>query len=123
MDTLYTLRKDDASSLWLYVCQMQFFFDFAKLADGDIELVTVITNAACIRYQLLGELPCAILINSLLSSDKFSVLFFWNPRCYDEGKRAKTKKEEEEGAHVIAAQRPCTERGCLPSLINTSPCP
>ena len=33
----------------------QFFFDFAKLADGDIELVTVITNAACIRYQLLGE--------------------------------------------------------------------
>ena len=33
---------------------MQFFFDFAKLADGDIELVTVITNAACIRYQLLG---------------------------------------------------------------------
>ncbi len=34
---------------------MQFFFDFAKLADGDIELVTVITNAACIRYQLLGE--------------------------------------------------------------------
>lgn len=34
---------------------VQFFFDFAKLADGDIELVTVITNAACIRYQLLGE--------------------------------------------------------------------
>ena len=34
---------------------MQFFFDFAKLADGDIELVTVITNAACIRYQLLGR--------------------------------------------------------------------
>ena len=33
---------------------LQFFFDFAKLADGDIELVTVITNAACIRYQLLG---------------------------------------------------------------------
>ncbi len=37
------------------VCAAQFFFDFAKLADGDIELVTVITNAACIRYQLLGE--------------------------------------------------------------------
>ena len=36
-------------------CAAQFFFDFAKLADGDIELVTVITNAACIRYQLLGE--------------------------------------------------------------------
>ena len=34
---------------------LQFFFDFAKLADGDIELVTVITSAACIRYQLLGE--------------------------------------------------------------------
>ena len=31
-----------------------FFFDFAKLADGDIELVTVVTNAACMRYQLLG---------------------------------------------------------------------
>ena len=38
-----------------WVCHMQFFFDFAKLADGDIELVTVITNAACIRYQLLGK--------------------------------------------------------------------
>ena len=37
------------------MCDAQFFFDFAKLADGDIELVTVITNAACIRYQLLGE--------------------------------------------------------------------
>ena len=37
------------------MCDMQFFFDFAKLADGDIELVTVITNAACIRYQLLGK--------------------------------------------------------------------
>jgi hypothetical protein len=36
---------------------VQFFFDFAKLADGDIELVTVITNAACIRYQLLGACP------------------------------------------------------------------
>ncbi|KAK9917426.1 hypothetical protein WJX75_004250 [Coccomyxa subellipsoidea] len=36
-----------------------FFFDFAKLADGDIELVTVITNAACIRYQLLGQLKSA----------------------------------------------------------------
>ncbi len=31
-----------------------FFFDFAKLSDGDIELVTVITAATCIRYQLLG---------------------------------------------------------------------
>jgi hypothetical protein len=35
----------------------QFFFDFAKLSDGDIELVTVITNAACVRYQLLGAQP------------------------------------------------------------------
>nr|QOL01134.1 putative extracellular protein CSOL_058 [Pseudococcomyxa simplex] len=33
-----------------------FFFDFARLADGDIELVTVMTNAACVRYQLLGQL-------------------------------------------------------------------
>jgi len=41
----------------MWVCTVQFFFDFAKLADGDIELVTVITNAACIRYQLLGEQP------------------------------------------------------------------
>ena len=34
-----------------------FFFDFAKLADGDIELVTVVTNTACMRYQLLGARP------------------------------------------------------------------
>lgn len=44
---------------------MQFFFDFAKLADGDIELVTVITNAACIRYQLLGEQPVLYLSDNM----------------------------------------------------------
>ena len=32
----------------------QFVFDFTRLSSSDIQLVTVITNAACIRYQLLG---------------------------------------------------------------------
>ena len=49
----------------IWVCNVQFFFDFAKLADGDIELVTVITNAACIRYQLLGEQPVSYFIDSM----------------------------------------------------------
>lgn len=36
---------------------MQFVFDFTRLSAGDIQLVTVITNAACIRYQLMGGWP------------------------------------------------------------------
>ncbi|KAK9835397.1 hypothetical protein WJX81_006998 [Elliptochloris bilobata] len=33
-----------------------FLFDFTRLSSGDIQLVTVITNAVCICYQLLGQL-------------------------------------------------------------------
>lgn len=40
-------------SLALRPCA-QFVFDYTRLSSGDIQLVTVITNAACIRYQLLG---------------------------------------------------------------------
>jgi hypothetical protein len=29
-------------------------FDFTRLSAGDVQLVAVITNAECIRYQLMG---------------------------------------------------------------------